>query len=157
MSESKIVTQDFKKLDKFVKALAVADGYAVEVGILGNKTNRKGGGMTNADIGFLHEFGTAKMKRRSFLRMPLLMKTNQIIKDVMQAGALRLFAEGKIELILKYLGLACESVILDAFDSAGFGEWDPDKVATTKRKKGSTPLIDTGQLRRSITSRVVKI
>ena len=37
------------------------------------------------------------------------------------------------------------------------GSFTPNKPATIKRKGSSRPLIDTGHLRQSITSKVVKV
>ena len=37
------------------------------------------------------------------------------------------------------------------------GQFIPNKPATIKRKGSSRPLIDTGHLRQSITSKVVKV
>ena len=58
-------------------------------------------------------------------------------------------------------GITATVVIDDAFASGGFGEWATLKPKTVKRKtkngkKGDAILIDTGDLRRSITYEVVK-
>lgn len=148
--KSKIVTMDFKKLNAFVKE--TLKGYYVDVGIMGKKVNREGGGQTNAEIGFIHEFGTSKIPKRSFLRMPLFTKTEQILEQVREAGALKKLGAGKVVEVLSDLGIACEAAIGDAFDSGGFGDWAENAPSTIRRKKSSSPLIDTGQLRRSIAS-----
>lgn len=156
--KSKIVENDLDKLNKFVKGLK--PGYVVRVGILGNKNNRndpKSKGKTNADIGLIHEFGTPKIPQRSFLRMPLFVKSDRILKEMADAQTLKDFANGDILKILGYLGKVCERVILDAFDTKGFGDWAANAASTIKRKKGSQPLIDHGFLRRSISSDVVKL
>ena len=75
----------------------------------------------------------------------------------MQAGALQKLAQGDVIGVLSDLGIACETAIGEAFDSSGYGDWAPNTAATINNKKSSSPLIDTGQLRRSVASAVVKI
>jgi hypothetical protein len=55
------------------------------------------------------------------------------------------------------MGHQAEAVIQDAFDSQGFGQWDKNISKVYITAKGSdTPLIDTGFLRQSVTSKVSK-
>jgi hypothetical protein len=138
-----LVKYDVTKLNNLVKAFD--SGYAVDVGIMGakqTKIDRNQGTLTNPELGFIHEFGRG-VPMRSFLRMPLHVKANQIIKDVVEAGALKKMAEGDVYGIMSDIGVACETAIGEAFDTSGFGDW------------GDSHLTDTGQLRRSIASKVV--
>jgi hypothetical protein len=159
--ESKVVKSDFKNLDAFVQGLRA--GYIVKVGIMGQKNTRNDtSNKSNADIGFIQEFGrprTAKspaIPMRSFLRMPLMFKADRILKEMKQVQMVKKLEKGDFLQILKDLGFICERVILDAFDSAGFGSWAKNAAYTIKKKKGSQPLIDLGFLRKSISSQVVK-
>ena len=52
-------------------------------------------------------------------------------------------------------GLTATVVINDAFESGGFGEWAPLKPETIRRKGSDKILIDTGDLRRSISYEVM--
>jgi hypothetical protein len=174
--DSKILKHDFTSLDKFVRA--VSTDMVVRVGIMGNKTTRadmskpvkhgtadairfnnrsyaKSSGLSNADVGFIHEFGTGKIPKRSFLRMPIFQYAEDIIGMVVKAGAMKKLAAGKSIEVLADLGIACENIIGRAFASRGWGSWAANTAATIKRKGSSSPLIDTGQLRRSISSAVV--
>lgn len=45
----------------------------------------------------------------------------------------------------------CESIVLGAFETGGFGKWKPSNM---KRKKVHMTLVETQQLRNSITSEV---
>lgn len=160
--ESKVVKADFKKLDAFVKGLG--GGYVVKVGIMGAKNTRNDkSGQTNADIGFIHEFGRPKtatsprIPERSFLRMPILTHSARILKEMANIATLKYFADGDIVKVLDALGHICERVILDAFDTKGFSSWEKNAPSTIKRKGSSQPLIDLGFLRKSITSQVVKL
>ena len=165
------VRYDFSMLDKFAKA--VSKDYRVKVGILGKKDFRREEGMSNATIGLVHEFGSYKQKipMRSFLRMPLAVKANQILQS-MGRSTLKLLAKGDYRQIFVNLGLKCEEVIQEAFATSGWGSWVPNKMKTIIAKtpkrlriklarRGEVlvgkPLINTGQLRRSITSKVEEV
>lgn len=171
--ESKILKADFTQLTNFVKA--VGAGHVVKVGILGGKTNRKNVGhrtdktgthayvargkaaLTNAEVGARNEFGTFEKPvtpARSFLRMPIQKLGGKILEEVKALGAGKALAQGKVKLVLKYLGIACENAIQTAFDTHGFGMWAPNSPTTVMLKGSDQPLIDSAQLRRSITSRV---
>jgi len=164
---------DFTGLNKFVKSIDTAGQYVVKVGIFGNKNARgaasptpsKTGGtrkvfkvptvMTNAEVGLLHEVGspTQRIPQRSFLRMPLQVKTKEILADASK-GAPELLAKGQMKTVLKRLGIACEKWIQMAFATGGFGQWKANAPLTVAIKGSAAPLIDTAQLRRSISSQV---
>jgi hypothetical protein len=63
---------------------------------------------------------------------------------------------GKVNPIngLSKLGVAYEGEMKNTFL---VGQFTPNKPATIKRKGSSRPLIDTGHLRQSIISKVVKV
>lgn len=157
--ESKVVKNDLHKLNKFLDGLAHASDYVVRVGIMGQKNSRPDEhGQTNADIGFIHEYGRPTSKppipQRSFLRMPLRAKATTIVKDMERIQKVK--QSSSILEILVDFGIECERMIMDAFDTAGFGTWPRNAPATIAAKGGSQPLIDLGFLRKSITSEVVK-
>lgn len=165
--ESRIIKSDFAPLNKFISGLG--GNHIVKVGIFGNKTGRnevehEGGksrmkkakaSQTNAELGALHEFGsfTKHIPPRSFLRMPLHQKSNDILAET-KKGAEKLLASGDMVAILKRLGFACENAIQRAFASRGFGFWKENAPSTIRRKGSSAPLIDSEQLRKSIASKV---
>jgi hypothetical protein len=157
--KAKVVRWNMDGLNSFVKALDESGKFNIKVGVLGNKVNRKSEGpLTNAEIGFKHEFGSysERIPQRSFLRMPLQDKANDALDMLVKEGLLGMLAQGQLKLILKLLGVACENVIGQAFETAGFGNWKPLTKFTIERKRqhNPQPLIDTRQLQRSITSRV---
>lgn len=150
----KVAKFDLGPLHKFVKS--IGNKNFVRVGIFGDKNGRSQKGRTNAEIGAIHEYGSFTpviIPARSFLRMPLFKKKDEILKEAGQ-NAGNLFGEGKHMQVLKNLGIACENAIQEAFASRGFGQWKPDAPSTIKRKRSSAPLIDTSQLRRAISSQV---
>lgn len=158
MSSDK-VKYDFTKLNKFVKSLS--EKKVVQVGIFGKKNTRRDKEeqkiLTNSEIGAIHEFGSFSrgIPARSFLRMPISTKGKEILKQIPDVS--EQLSEGTgVVVILKQLGISCMGIVQMAFASRGFGQWPPNTPATISRKGSSQPLIDTGQLRRSITSRVSK-
>lgn len=157
------VKLEFKKLINLIKLLK--DGIpAVRVGIIGETANRNSGELNNAEIGFTNEFGKLtgypKIPARSFLRMPLRsvqFKEKLRSKKSLSGKAFeKALKSGKGEEFAKLVGLVAEETIQEAFSTNGFGQWAENRPYTIEKKGSSSPLIDTGQLRRAITSRVEK-
>lgn len=146
---------DTKGLDKLIKAFA-SSKMQTHVGVLGKNQTRKDGG-SNAEIGAKHEFGSAEVPQRSWLRVPL---TDYLFKALEAAGA---FDKNQLKKILKLgtfrpyyekVGIVAESVIQEGFNSGGYGKW-------ARWRKGYSSqtgniLVDTQQLRNSISSEVVE-
>lgn len=164
------VVMNIDKLEEIRSALK--SKYVTQVGILGNKTSRmqavttkagyhkkgkQASPMTNAEIGLIHEKGSfsRNIPRRSFLLMPLQQKAIGLNK--LRAFLWKNFTSGKINLKKAYalLGIGAENVIQKAFQTGGFGKWPDISQVTKDRKKSSAILIDTAQLRRAVSSRVV--
>ena len=151
---------DFTGLHNFVRLMDSANRFVVKVGIFGNKSPRgsvdgKKQTLTNAELGLIHELGSIArhIAPRSFLRMPLSLKAKEIQEKAF-IGAPELIRSGNIRKILSNLGKACEIYIQQAFATGGFGNWKDIKQGTKSRKGSDAILIDTAQLRRSITSKV---
>jgi hypothetical protein len=53
--------------------------------------------------------------------------------------------------IFNLIGALGVGLVQQAFATGGFGKWAPLKAATIKRKGGAAILIDSAQLRKSIT------
>lgn len=155
MSQVKIKI-DIAKLEALQKQLKTR--FSIKVGILGadGSKNRKEG-INNAELGAIHEFGSISrnIPRRSFLFEPINQKLPDVIKGLGKDYFNDLAAED-LEKFFKNLGLECEGIVDDAFATRGFGKWAPNTPATVRAKGSDAPLIDTGQLRRSITSKVTK-
>lgn len=173
-------------MEKLIKMKEeLAKKYIARVGVLGQKTNRipmltgesheryklrvkkilkdrpelaGNEEKTNAEIGLVHEMGSLSqhIPRRSFLEMPLTLKMPEYYKKFGDQ-LLKAIDEGNIKPVFINLGIKGEQVVQLAFASRGFGIWDPNAESTVKRKGSNSPLIDTAQLRRSITSDVVSI
>lgn len=150
--------------------------YAVKIGILGASSHnrkqvlthfgkagkimrRKGKGdaeITNASIGLIHEKGSVsrRIPQRSFLYMPLMLKLPGVISKL-GPSVMKSLNANNIRLAYGTLGVIAENIVQTAFATRGFGRWAANTKATVRRKGSSAPLIDSAQLRRSVTSQVV--
>lgn len=140
-------------LDKLIKALGGPVPKA-KIGVLGGnsvRTSEDGkAGPTNAEIGAAHEYGTEVLPQRSFLRIPI---SDNLAKNMKSAGLLdketlkQVIKEGSVAPWLKLVAAEAVGIVLEAFDSGGFGKWPPSDM--TKKKNYQT-LVETQQLRNSI-------
>ena len=164
MAQNEVKT-DFSVLDKIVSMFGSAP--YVKVGILGSSTSRtiksnKRAVAENASIGFVHEFGSIsdKIPARSFLHMPIKLKFNEYMnksEKTNREAFKKAVKEGKLFQFMKLMGIVGEKCVLDAFKTRGFGQWKPNSPATIQAKGSDSPLIDTGELRKSITSSVENV
>jgi len=148
---------DTKNLDKLIRALKKGGNAGVKIGIMGQSVAREGSELNNATIGAFHEFGTSKMPQRSFLKMPI---SEHLAKELESSGA---FDEATIKEVVKQgttrpwlekVAICAEAVVQDAFNSGGFGKWAPSDMA---HKKNHQTLVETQQLRNSITTKITGV
>jgi hypothetical protein len=139
-----------KGLDKLIKALSDETSRA-RVGILSGKNQRRDQS-SNATIGLKHEFGDDKVPMRSFLRAPITDEMQNYLEksQVFTTENLKEVIDEKSLLTwIKKIGIIGETIVLDAFQSGGFGKWIASNM---KNKKNHQTLVETQQLRNSITS-----
>ncbi len=150
------ITQNFKKLEQLNKNLKTK--LVTKVGILG-KDNNRDGEQTNAQIGAKHEFGSLSegIPRRSFLNDPLVEKKKELVETQKKLFIENLPKKNGEKVIFRKLGIKAEQIIQEAFATGGFGKWQPLSQKTIDQKKSSSILIDTAQLRKSISSDVEEI
>jgi hypothetical protein len=135
-----------------------AGGASVKIGVLQSTDKQvEGADITLAELAAIHEYGAPKagIPERSFLR--------RTFRDARGKGALeehlkklaKAIVKGKInpDQALEMLGqwgvAAVKGRIKDHIPP-------PLAVATIKRKKSETPLVDTGQLINAITYEIVE-
>ena len=139
------------------KVLAATKGAPkrIEVGVLGPKASKKhkGSQVTVSDIAGFQEFGTKAIPKRPFISGWFDQVGKVALPAVLQAAAKKLLA-GKIDndKFLKILGNFGVGGIQKYIASGLKPALAPPTIA---RKGSSTPLIDTGILRSSITFRAV--
>lgn len=129
---------------------------SAKVGILGSNSQRPEDNpeqLTNAQIGLFHELGIGE-NQRSFLRMPITMKLNDELNkngafDEETIKDLLISKEGKK--FVEKIAITAEAISIDSFDTGGFGLWKPSNM---KNKKVHQTLVETGQLRDSVTYEV---
>lgn len=161
------VTLNLEELRAVRAELKRAESARVKVGILGDKAGRWGpgsGDMNNPSLGVVHEFGSIKrgIPARSFLRMPLMTRLPGKIDEIGREVWRKLILDKGAINALKALGVIAENLVQRAFETGGFGQWpklSPRyarwKAALVRARGGRVSiLILTGQLRRSVTSRV---
>ena len=109
---------------------------------------------SNVAIAAKHEFGSfsENIPQRSWLRMPVKVKANDIAGNAAIAIKNNLTNPKGTDIVAKSIGAAGLGVIQEAFDTKGFGQWKPNAPATVIAKGGkNTPLIDKAELRQAIT------
>lgn len=143
---------DFSQLENLISKLK--EKHYTDVGVF--STAKTSDGQQVAEYGAYNEFGSYTRPdhppKRSFIRMPIQTKQNEISKYVEkhEKGHIE---KGDVKGIFEDIGIACESQIQSAFDTQGFGTWKPNAESTIEQKGSSAPLIDDGTLRKSITHR----
>lgn len=139
-------------LDAILKAMEDKLPVA-KVGILGDKNQREGDN-SNAEVGARAEFGIG-VDQRSFLRTPIIENFQKYLDKAMSKkdkdDVKEIIKEKSLISFVKRLGVIGEAVVLDAFDTGGFGKWKPSNM---KYKKNHQTLVETQQLRNSITSEI---
>lgn len=174
MATSSKLQMNLDGLRKLSAALKVRP--TVQVGVFESKASRKSTGPSNADVAAFHEFGVPErgLPQRSVLRGPITDKMDKISEEVSQGAEGLMLRPGGIQQFYKNIGLACEKVIIGAFDTGGYGKWPQLAYATIMGKlrgnlyqrkqkaaeqiyEGNTftaILVRTAQLKRSFQSRV---
>jgi phage gpG-like protein len=151
MSEIQINTKVLQDLIKSLKKPPTA-----KIGILGSKNARSDGG-SNASIGAVHEFGAGNVPQRSFLRIPLVENLQKHVESsglLNEKAAQKIVEEKSLKPWVEKLAIIAKAVVLEGFDTGGFGKWAPLKESTLSKKKVKQILVETQQLRDSIEYRV---
>ena len=156
-------TINYKGLKKLVEEMSKQ--YTIKVGLLasqGGSDDVEGTDFDLAGLGALMEYGSqdGKIPARSFLEMPITLKSEEILKKVKQDYSVQeinyFLKQGKIDLLSRayMLGVGAVDAIQEAFETRGFGNWQENAPSTIKAKGSDMPLIDTGNLRRHIIAEV---
>ena len=121
--------------------------------VVGVTSDRYVDGNSVAEIAMIHEFGTATVPQRSFIRSTLdkhgLTYSKQLAEGVQ--AAIVDAVNGKLDTDQKALNRLGMRIKGDIQKRIAQGISPPNAPATIARKGSSTPLIDSGQLRASIT------
>lgn len=147
-------TLELAGLDKLLKALKSSRPPVCKIGIIG-KTGRTDG-KSNATIGAVHEFGSParNIPARSFLRMPLADNLNKKLEAAgltSEEHLKKVIKQGSMKPWMDTVAVIAEAIVLEAFQTGGFGKWAPWKDPNYTNEGGML-LVDSGQLRDSISS-----
>lgn len=153
---AKNVTIDRRQWDKLLKELSkAAEEPHARVGLLDGKGGEetRDGGLTNAQIGGVHEFGSsaAHVPERSFLRRTVYESGREVLLRTAKMVAQRIYANNMpVETGLNILGSVGAAEVKKTI-TQGEGVPPPNAPATVARKGSSRPLVDTGRMVQSIT------
>lgn len=156
-------------------ARAIGGSMRTRVGVIGsqaaqNHQLREGAGkkflvnraqgetLTNATLMLIMMMGSLsrKIPPRDPLLQPIISHRRELIRKL-QSGKMRTAFEAKdYELMFALLGVAAEAIVQEAFETGGFGLWQKNAQSTIDAKGSSAPLINTAQLRKSVSSDVIK-
>lgn len=156
-------TLELKGLNDLIRLLNQKPPEA-KVGILGDSTRGKGANKSgktypnNAEIGAVHEFGSParNIPQRSFLRIPISenLESRMAFSGAFNQDSLaQVLKQGTMLPWVKKMTALAEAIVLEAFATGGFGKWPSWRRQGYTNNTGQL-LIDTQQLRNSITSEV---
>lgn len=141
-------------------AAKVGGKMRARVGVLGSDVERDHGqGLDNSTLMLIHMMGSISrnIPPRDPLYLPLMNRRRELIRMLGESSAMKTaFANGDYEKMFKLLGAAAEAIVDEAFATSGWGAWPPNTPETIRRKGSSRPLIEFGELRKSVSSDVVK-
>jgi hypothetical protein len=146
--------------DKLAQQATRFTGHA-EVGVFGGKphiTSLSGGGKRSivmADLAAIHEYGapSRNIAERSFFRASLKLNRSKYGQYLLSQVKPILLGKTNMAITWQFLGQEAQADVQTYLVN---GKFVPLKPRTIKRKGSSKPLIDTGQLRQSVSYRVVK-
>ncbi|MWN31012.1 MULTISPECIES: hypothetical protein [unclassified Gilliamella] len=150
MSELEIV----KRLKEVMKRAEQLNRIQLVVGIPSDENSRKeSASITNAELGVIHEFGVPEkgIPERSFMRSTASEEAENLGRLGNARIAECLKGQKSAHDAFADVGAYLQGKIVEKITD---GDFVANKEETAKRKKSSKPLIDTGQLRASITYEV---
>lgn len=132
------------------KALSqfVTDEF-ITVGIHEDENARPEKGVNNATLGAIQHFGTDNIPARPWLDVGVEQSNQeylQLIKDGIEDGL-------EMSQILEQLGVTAQASVQQYMVDL---RTPPNAPSTVAAKKSSNPLIDTGELRQSVTYKVTQ-
>lgn len=135
------------------------ENYIIEAGILGGNYTENNKSITVASIGKVQEFGSVvnNIPSRSFIRTPL---NNHLSDDIDKIkNKLIQFCIDTKSMYKTYFSIATimRNIIIESFSNQGDGTWAPNSPITIRKKGSSSPLIDTGRLRKSIDFNIINL
>lgn len=138
------VTLDMTKFDELRRNLQYLSSKVVKIGVLHNPEQAEKA-MKN-EFGFVTDEGYLT-PARSNVKYPIENNEGHIMDSLKEN--LGDFSKEDINKALKSAGETGLKAIDMAFETRGYGSWKENAPMTIARKGKDTPLIDTGELRKS--------
>lgn len=153
----KVIRSD-KGWRALLKAVAASEKMHARVGILGSDAvdEHSESGMTNAEIAFVHEYGSRDgvIPERSFIRSTFVTRKAAELRAMLAKCGKAMFQKGlPLKTALGALGAWGAAEVKNTITQTDIPP--PLEPATIAAKGSSKPLVDTGQLLGSITWDVV--
>jgi phage gpG-like protein len=161
---ARVTIRDTDKGFKRIRAM-MRGKTVVEIGIRGDSAPRDSGEIDNVGLGTIHEFGaTIRRSKADGSTYLIAIPARSFLRDTLDTNKdayIQVIARLKKRLVpitinppqaLNLLGLRVQG---DIKRRIGRGIDPPNTEETIARKGSTTPLIDTGNLRQSITYQVV--
>ena len=144
-SKTKIIDRGFAEA---IEQAGFAKGKSfVEMGILSKDGGEDRGGITLAELGSVHEFGTIdkRIPSRSWMRSTNAEKKEEIFKLSFKLLSKVALGEMKIKKALSLIGLKVSSL----YTAKIVAIKNPKLKVEPRKRGGSNPLVDTGRLKNS--------
>lgn len=143
-----------KRLKQVMKRAEQLNRMQLVVGIPNDENSRQDSGeITNAELGIIHEFGVPErgIPERSFMRSTASEESENLGRLGNAQVAECLEGNASAHDVFATIGTYLQGKVVEKITD---GEFEPNNENTVKSKHSSKPLIDTGQLRASITYEV---
>lgn len=142
------IDHGYQKLRREIDKMRRAGTPHVAVGFPAEVSAAYQDGTTVTDVALFNEFGTERIPERPFLRTAADATVEK--RTRMTGELLTMITTGKMTLsqALSRMGVYMVSVIQKSITDL---RTPPNAPSTIARKKSSNPLIDTGQMRQSVT------
>ncbi|MHB9004720.1 MAG: phage virion morphogenesis protein [Coriobacteriia bacterium] len=147
---AKVTKDDF---DKIKQAFSFLTSIDVLVGVPQENSARPGK-VTNAELAYIHTHGSPirRIPARPIIEPAIEDKDNQskIVRHLEKATNAALQGDKqKVLAELTLSGMVAQNIVRDWFTNPN-NHWAPNSPITIARKKSDRPLIDTGELRKSM-------
>ena len=142
-------------MDKLRKELAKIDSSKqhAKAGLMGSEVHDADSGLTQVQLGIIHEYGTSKIPARPFIGASF--NANRRDYESLLTRAVKAAGERGAAVFTKMLGGIAAKMAAEMKKYVTLGNNLTPNAESTVRAKGSDrPLVDTGRLVNSITWKV---
>lgn len=145
---ARVIDND-KGWKKIAQAVLRSKDVIANVGVQNSPSPRDGGSsVSNLDLAIIHEFGTDTVPERSFIRSSFDEHRPEYSRMLNRGGKQILDGKLDAETVVGVIGEKCLSDVKRKIDD---GIPPPNRPSTIAKKGSSKPLIDTAQLKNSLT------